>query len=85
MRGLRKNPDGYEEPLPDKTFTVSELQDMVGGFIEITDTPDGVLVYDVDGTAKDKLYNKRAAETVRTGEIIGGVALLLPPGSIKAD
>lgn len=85
MRGLRINPDGHEEPLPDKTFTVSELQDMVGGFIEITDTPDGVLVYDVDGAVKDKLYNKSATGLIRTGEMIAGVALLLSPGSIKAD
>lgn len=44
-------------------FTVTELQDMVAGYIDVVELDSGgYLVFDVDGPAKDKLYNKPATE-----------------------
>lgn len=47
-------------------FTVTELQDMVGGWIDIKEIGDNhLVVFDVDGARKDKLYNKTATELIR--------------------
>ena len=46
-------------------FSVTELQDMVQGYIEVKEIRDGLLVYDVDGVLNDKLYNKTATELLR--------------------
>ena len=45
-------------------FTVTELQDMVGGYIEVMDVNGGVLVYDSDGAIKEKLYNEKATKLI---------------------
>ena len=83
---LRIEPDGAEFPLPGGGVTVSALQDIVGGFIEVADTDSGVLVFDVDGAAKDKLYNGKATLLLnRPGEFVAGTAVLVPPGMIRPD
>lgn len=47
-------------------FTVTELQDMVGGYITLEELGDGQLVvYDVNGAYDDKLYNETATELIR--------------------
>lgn len=46
-------------------FTVTELQDMVGGYIDIMELNDGMVVFDVDGALNDKLYNKAATDLIR--------------------
>ena len=45
-------------------FTVTELQDMVGGYIEVIDVNGGVVVYDSDGAQKEKLYNEKATKLI---------------------
>lgn len=46
-------------------FTVTELQDMVAGYITIEDLGDGrMVIYDVDGAMNDKLYNKPATDLI---------------------
>ena len=46
-------------------FTVTELQDMVGGWIDLKEIGEELIVFDVDGMFKDKLYNKTATELIR--------------------
>ena len=46
-------------------FSVTELQDMVGGYIAVEEYNDGYIIFDVDGDAKDKIYNKPATELLR--------------------
>lgn len=43
-------------------FSIQELQDYVDGYIDVLPIEGGYLVFDVDGPAKDKLYNKAATE-----------------------
>ena len=55
-----------QEAVPKRgaAFTVTELQDMVGGYIEVMDVNGGVLVYDSDGAIKEKLYNEKATKLI---------------------
>ena len=46
-------------------FSVTELQDMVAGYITIEDIEGGYVVFDEEGAENDKLYNKTATELIR--------------------
>ena len=59
------DPRGNKEKVTPKdgvAFSVQELQDYVGGYIDVLSIGEGYLVFDVDGPSKDKLYNKVATE-----------------------
>ena len=45
-------------------FSVTELQDMVQGYIAVEEYEEGYMVFDVDGN-EGKLYNKKATELLR--------------------
>jgi len=73
-------------------FTVRELQDMVDGYIDIVDIDDElVMVFDVDGNEKDKLFNKKATEILRKahegepdfGDFVSGNAVVCKNHMIK--
>lgn len=50
-------------------FSVTELQDLVGGYIDIKEIDDEeMVVYDVDGARNDKLYNKAATELILSSD-----------------
>ena len=71
-------------------FTVTELQDIVDGFIGVLEVKDGVIVFDEDGPAKDKLYNKEATKMVKEFNpewegFISGVAVVCPKRMIRVD
>ena len=53
------------EPKDKVAFSVTELQDMVGGYITIEDVSEGHVVFDADGARNEKLYNKLATELIR--------------------
>lgn len=60
-RGLKQE----AAPKDGTAFSITELQDMVDGFVEIVDLDDCLLVYDVDGAWKDKLFNPEATRLLR--------------------
>lgn len=52
-------------PKDGSAFSVTELQDMVAGYITMEEIDGGLVVYDVNGEYEDKLYNKKATELIR--------------------
>lgn len=71
-------------------FSVTELQDLVDGYIDVMEVADGVVVFDADGAENNKLYNKVASDMVRecnpewTG-FISGNAVLCAKRMIRVD
>ena len=63
-------PDGYERPIlpkeKDGMFTVTQLQDIVDGYVDVEDIGENCLVYNADGDLDDKPYNRKATELVRS-------------------
>lgn len=72
-------------PSDDERFTITQLQDIVGGYIGILDVGDCVLVYNDD--AEDCPLNLAATEIARRNEEwkgnISGIALVCGRGMIK--
>lgn len=70
-------------------FSVTELQDMVSGYITIEELDNGQkVVFDVDGARKGKIYNKPATELIRRSndnweEFVAGNAVVC--GRIRVD
>jgi len=64
--------DGTQSNIKPKglTFTLNELQNLVGGFIQVIVLPDGrPLIMDEEGKLKDKSYNEKATTLARTAGI----------------
>ena len=70
-------------------FSVTELQDMVSGYITIEELDNGQkVVFDVDGSQKGKLYNKTATELIlqsnpKWNQFVAGNAVVC--GRIRVD
>lgn len=69
------------KPKSGKTFSLSELQGFVEGYIEIVELKDGkIMVVNEEGKLKDLPFNHAAtdlfAQTYSNGDIIVGNALL---------
>ena len=70
-------------------FSVTELQDMVAGYITIEELENGQkVVFDVDGSRNGKLYNKPATELILQSnpewkEFVAGNAVVC--GRIRVD
>ena len=77
-------PNGEKERITPKngvTFTVTELQDIVDGYIGIEDVEEGILVFDEDGGEKDKVLNPTATRMIMDYDpnydgFVSGVAVL---------
>lgn len=72
------------------SFTVTELQDLVDGYIDMMEVRDGVIVFDADGAENDKLYNKVATDMAREynpnwSGFISGNAVLCTKQMIRVD
>lgn len=63
MNGVMK-PDGTVIPLDRGEFTVGELQDMVGGFIDVERIGDGYVVHDPEASYKGRCFNPKATSMV---------------------
>lgn len=48
-------------------FSLKELQDLVGGYIEMVPLDDGLLVVDEDGKLREKPINVGASRLLRAG------------------
>ena len=77
-------------PKDGAAFTVTELQDMVDGYIDVLEVKDGVVVFDADGAENEKLYNRMATEMVKEYDpewngFISGVAVVCPKRMIRVD
>ena len=64
MKAVLITPRGEKQeaiPKDGVAFTVRELQDLIQGFVEIVDIDDElIMVYDVEGAEKGKIYNETA-------------------------
>ena len=49
-------------------FSVTELQDLVQGYIDVVEIGESLIVFDVDGAYNNKLYNKTATELIRSSD-----------------
>lgn len=83
-------PRGARQNLNKDSFTVSELQDLVDGWIDVVPVAGGVLVFDADGQEKDKYMNFEATRILRTSgdkkhldDYVAGVAVFCPEGAIR--
>ena len=84
-------PNGDEYPIftkEDGVFTVTQLQDIVGGYIGIEDIGECCLVYNDEGDLDDKPYNRKATELAREynnefRRIISGPAVVCSMGMIR--
>ena len=91
-------PDGSTQPaMPKRTrpsddgrFSITQLQDIVDGYINIIDVPEGTLIYDDEGDVKDKPINRKATEIAMENEEfrnrrrhIAGAALMCGHGMIR--
>ena len=69
MRAVLLTPRGEKQeaiPKDGVAFTVTELQDMVQGYVEIEDIEDElIIVYDVNGNYNNKLFNPKATEILK--------------------
>lgn len=67
------------KPAQGASFTLEELQAMVGGFIEVNRTHTGdFMVFNEDGKGKALPYNEQATERFRYGKfdrIVGDVVI----------
>lgn len=60
-------------PANGKNFTLEEMQQAVGGYIELVYLPDNkILVVDEEGMIKQKLFNKKISEMIMK-PIVGDV------------
>lgn len=57
-------PNGTRIPLDGETFTVDQLQSLVGGYIGIEAIRDGFVVYDDDAAYKCRYLNVEATKMV---------------------
>lgn len=69
-------------------FTVTQLQDIVDGYVDVEDIGENCLVYNADGDLDDKPYNRKATELVRSHNeefrrIISGPAVVCKRGRIR--
>ena len=75
-------------PADDGRFTVTQLQDIVGGYIGIVDIGDMVLVYNDEGDLDDKPINQEATRLAAVSEgwkgYVAGPALVCRRGKIRA-
>lgn len=84
-------PYGEEKNVTPKdgvAFSVTELQDLVDGYIGVETTERGMLVYDENGTEDDKLFNPYATKLVQDfdpnfDELISGNVVICPREMIK--
>ena len=74
-------------PSDDERFSVTQLQDIVGGYIGILDVDDGLLIYNDDGPLNDKPINVEATRIAQQNEewkgYIAGPAIVCARGMIK--
>lgn len=72
--------DGRAEPLTPhgRTFTLEELQAIVGGYIEIVRVPGGFLVVNEDGLLRRLPRNGQASRLHPSSPIVGDAVLCDP-------
>ena len=58
---------GIEDASPKNgsAYTVDEMQDIVGGYIDIADVGSGIRVFDIDGMEKGKIFNSKATAMLK--------------------
>lgn len=75
-------------PSDDGRFTVTQLQDIVGGYIGIVDIGERVLIYNDEGGINDLPINLEATRLARMNEdwkgYIAGPALVCDRGMVRA-
>lgn len=82
-------PKARGEELNPQTFTLEEMQDIVGGYIQIIDlTEEVVMVMDEEGKLKEKFFNPAATEIFRkcfpkTSDFIVGNVLVCESDMIE--
>ena len=74
-------------PKNGKKFVLAEMQEYVGGYIEIIRLPSGnIMVMDEEGKLKEKEINKTATfyaeDVIQRGDYIAGDALIIPSNMI---
>lgn len=80
-------PNGYECPVypkKDGKYPLTQLQDIVGGYIGIEDMEEQVVIY--NDSESDLPYNRKATELIRqTGYkgLLSGPVVILERGLIK--
>lgn len=90
MRSRIIYPNGDESPIYDSKITLSRLQDIVGGFVDMLNIEGGVLVFNADDG--DLLYNEKASLLIpQTNEktpermFLSGTVVLCNVGQIELD
>ena len=72
----------------DESPSLSDAQKFVGGYVEVVQVNDGILIIDEEGKLKDKPVNEVAskmyADKYGDADIIVGDAIFIPNG-IKSD
>lgn len=76
-------PDGSIIKLPDEEFTLKQLQEYVGGYIETCATPDKamIMIVDEEGILKGKTLNMVASKIA--GGYIHGDVVIMPIANFK--
>lgn len=85
-------PNGSKCPIfpkeKDGMFTVTQLQDVVGGYIGVQDMGEQCLVYNDEGDLDDRPYNEEATALIRGfneefRRIVSGPVVVCRRGRIK--